>query len=349
MAVPTLRLVRGTRIAALAAMAAGVLGAPAGAWAAPAFTGALPADPANVTSATFAFTADDPATASCRLDGVELAAPCTSPREVTGLADGPHRFEVQADGAAVAHAWTVDTVAPETTMTAGPKGPIGETSATFAFEASEPGSTFVCRLDAGPWEPCASPHERTGMSEGSHRLSARAIDRAGNLDVTEAWRAFEVRPAGAAEQGGADQGSVDAGSGGAAITGTPTSTSTSGAGTGFEGGAAAVFDPVPPGLTRLTAPRLRLGRRVVLRWRLSEPARVTLRVERRSVRRGRVRWSAVPGSILADGVVGENGRAFWGRIGARVLRRGTYRLVARAQDAAGHRSPLVRAGFRVTR
>lgn len=65
------------------------------------------------TTETFAFTSNEPgSTFSCRLDSAPFQA-CTSPRTVTGLVPGPHRFEVRATDAAgntspvVARSWTV--------------------------------------------------------------------------------------------------------------------------------------------------------------------------------------------------------------------------------------------------
>ena len=51
------------------------------------------------TSAVFFFTANEPATFQCALDGGAFE-PCTSPRQVTGLAVGPHVFRVLATDAA---------------------------------------------------------------------------------------------------------------------------------------------------------------------------------------------------------------------------------------------------------
>lgn len=65
------------------------------------------------TTETFAFTSNEPGgTFSCRLDSAPFQS-CTSPKTVTGLVPGPHRFEVRATDAAgntspvVARSWTV--------------------------------------------------------------------------------------------------------------------------------------------------------------------------------------------------------------------------------------------------
>src|SRR6185503_6369857 len=51
---------------------------------------------ATTAGATFAFSSDDvPSTFECRLDGGSWTA-CTTTRTLSGLADGPHTFEVRA-------------------------------------------------------------------------------------------------------------------------------------------------------------------------------------------------------------------------------------------------------------
>jgi hypothetical protein len=99
------------------------------------------------------------------------------------------------------------------------------------------------------------------------------------------------------------------------------------------------------------------------RYTLSEPARVTLGIQRaRPGRRsgGRcvapsprlrkakrcIRYSTV-GTLRRTGTKGANSIRFTGRIGKRALRAGRYRAVISATDAAGNRSPLRTAGFRI--
>ncbi len=84
-----------------------------------------------------------------------------------------------------------DTVAPETTIDDGPADTSGLT-VSFSFSASEAGSTFECRLDAGPWQRCTSPLDYDSLEPGPHTFEARAIDAAGNVDPTPATRAFEA-------------------------------------------------------------------------------------------------------------------------------------------------------------
>jgi hypothetical protein len=85
--------------------------------------GAKPPALTRETAATFAFAANEAgATFQCSLDGAAYA-PCTSPVELVGLASRAHTFGVRAvdvagnvDGTPALHTWTVDNVAPETTI-----------------------------------------------------------------------------------------------------------------------------------------------------------------------------------------------------------------------------------------
>jgi len=89
-----------------------------------------PAAATQSTIATFEFTANiADSTFECALDSEPFEA-CTAPVEVTGLNAGSHTFAVRAtsplgvvEAVPTVYSWTVlatDTIAPETTITAGP-------------------------------------------------------------------------------------------------------------------------------------------------------------------------------------------------------------------------------------
>jgi hypothetical protein len=118
---------------------------------------------------------------------------------LTGLADGTHSFTAIATDAAgnpspasAAHTVTVDTTPPETTVNAGPNGPVGSSSASFAFSSSEPGSTFACSLDGAPFSACTSPQAYSGLGEGGHTFQVRATDAAANTDTSPGVRSWTV-------------------------------------------------------------------------------------------------------------------------------------------------------------
>jgi hypothetical protein len=62
----------------------------------------------------------------------------------------------------------------------------------FAFNASEPGIRFRCRLDQQPFRPCRSPRAYL-VSTGRHAFRVFAIDAAGNRDPSPALFRFQVR------------------------------------------------------------------------------------------------------------------------------------------------------------
>jgi hypothetical protein len=90
-----------------------------------------------------------------------------------------------------------DTTAPNTTITSGPTGTTTDNTPTFAFTASESGSTFQCQLDSGAWAACTSPWTTKALTDGMHGIAVRATDAAGNTDATAATQSFTVAAAAA--------------------------------------------------------------------------------------------------------------------------------------------------------
>lgn len=145
----------------------------------------------------------------------------------------------------------------------------------------------------------------------------------------------------------------------------------SGAGGGTSGGGGGLADATRPLLRDLAMSRASfsaantgpgfiaaVGTRVS--YRLSEAASTRFTVERatRGRRRGRrcvkgrrgrrcTRYVRLRGSFTQTGTAGLNSFRFMGRLRGRALRRGKYRLVAVATDAAGNRSAPVRRAFRI--
>ena len=118
-------------------------------------------------------------------------------------------------------------------------------------------------------------------------------------------------------------------------------------------------DRTRPAIRRLSMTRRRfaLGRRATprssrrvrrgtaFRVRLSEAARISIRLERV----GRGRRLAHAGTLRRAGSRGPNRIRFSGRIGRRALRPGGFRALVRARDAAGNVSRTRRVRFRVVR
>ncbi len=160
-----------------------------------------PSGPTQNAAPTFTFSADEPATFRCRVDGASFA-PCSGPGDshTTGsLADGSHRFSVRARDAAGNIEtdfvrFNVDTVAPQTAIDS---VTVSGSQAEVHFSGTDPSpgtgvASFECRIDAGPFQACSSPRTFIGLSPGSHTVRARAIDAAGNIDQTSAPRTFTV-------------------------------------------------------------------------------------------------------------------------------------------------------------
>jgi hypothetical protein len=147
-----------------------------------------PSGTLSVSSARFAFTSSEAnSTLECRLDGGAYGT-CASPISYVNLSDGSHTFQVRATDAAgntdatpAFRTWTVDTMAPHTTIHSGPSGPTNDVTPTFTF-SSEAGATFECSLDGAAFSPCTSPKTYTNLPDGHHTWDVRATDRAGNVE-----------------------------------------------------------------------------------------------------------------------------------------------------------------------
>lgn len=61
----------------------------------------------------------------------------------------------------------------------------------FTFVGSEP-SSFQCSLDGSAFAACTSPHALTGLADGDHVFQVRAVDEAGNVDLTPAEVAWNI-------------------------------------------------------------------------------------------------------------------------------------------------------------
>ncbi|GAB4191454.1 MAG: hypothetical protein OHK0022_05180 [Roseiflexaceae bacterium] len=119
------------------------------------------------------------------------------------LADGTHTVKATATDAAGntsvdsnTNTFTVDTQAPDTTITANPPLATSSTNASFSFTGSDGSgsgvASFECSLDGGAFVACTSPQNYTGLTEGNHTFAVRAIDNANNVDASPATYAWTV-------------------------------------------------------------------------------------------------------------------------------------------------------------
>jgi hypothetical protein len=84
-----------------------------------------------------------------------------------------------------------DTTPPETTIVSGPDGQVGK-KAKFKFASDDPAATFECALDRGSFSSCTSPKRVRRLDFGRHKFKVRAIDAAGNIDLSPAKIRFRA-------------------------------------------------------------------------------------------------------------------------------------------------------------
>jgi hypothetical protein len=148
-----------------------------------------PSGPVNSTSATFAFVSNEPDNSfQCTLDSAAWA-PCTSPQAYSALAQGPHLFKVRAINSVgeteltpAERPWTVETIAPTTTIESAPSGRVETGSAEISFSSNQANSTFECSLDGAGFSACVTPLKLSGLAPGPHSFTVRAKDPAGGTD-----------------------------------------------------------------------------------------------------------------------------------------------------------------------
>ena len=165
----------------------------------------------------------------------------------TGKPHGSYVLTVRAvDNAGnvteVARTFSIDAIAPETTIDSGVDdgATTTSTSLTWAMSASEAGSTFECRvfpaaLTPGAFAPCSSgtSHTASGFAPGVYTFETRATDAVGNVETTSVKRTFTVEdaPPPPPTGGGSEGGSGSSGGGetttpGAQLTTVTTTTTT---------------------------------------------------------------------------------------------------------------------------
>lgn len=87
-----------------------------------------------------------------------------------------------------------DKTPPQTFILMGPPRKSPARVAQFKFTSYEPGSSFECKLDRGPYKPCGSPITLRRLWLGKHVFEVWAIDTAGNKDKSPAMYKFRVAP-----------------------------------------------------------------------------------------------------------------------------------------------------------
>lgn len=86
-----------------------------------------------------------------------------------------------------------DTTAPTTTITSAPIDKTRDRTPTFAFTSSELGARFECSVDGSDFAACTSQHTTPKLDRGRHTFQVRAIDAAGNTDLSPASETFTIK------------------------------------------------------------------------------------------------------------------------------------------------------------
>ena len=160
--------------------------------------------PARTASrdATVTFTGEAGGHFECALDDADFFF-CSSPRDLSGLADGEHSLRMrQIDaagntGAAASRSWTVDATAPEAPELNGrPPALTNSAAAAFTF-TGEPGGAFECSLDQAPFSGCATPQTLGPLADGSHQFRVRQKDDLNNTGpvASHSWMVDTTPPA----------------------------------------------------------------------------------------------------------------------------------------------------------
>ncbi len=159
---------------------------------------ALTSEPSSMTQekgASFVFSGVNGSIVSyeCQFDGGGVQT-CSSPHALRNLSEGRHRFLVVGVNSTgrrtspVVYSWFVDSVKPVVSITSGPDNPTVNRNASFSFSASDSGSGIKrveCRLDSGSFSVCQGSVNYTNLSEGEHRFTVRAWDKADNPSVKQ--------------------------------------------------------------------------------------------------------------------------------------------------------------------
>ncbi|MEI7890178.1 MAG: hypothetical protein WCI34_07690, partial [Actinomycetes bacterium] len=153
-------------------------------------------------SASISISAEEGATFSCSVDGGDYSA-CSTPKSLSGLADGLHSLAVKAidalgnTGSAATASWTVDTTPPAAPVLSGAPDSLTKHITAAISASAEDGASLSCSVDGGDYLACSSPVALSGLADGAHSLAVKATDAAGNTGsaATASWTVDTTPPA----------------------------------------------------------------------------------------------------------------------------------------------------------
>jgi Ca2+-binding RTX toxin-like protein len=153
---------------------------------------------------------DDVTGFECMIDGFDDGPfPCNPGAPQPELPDGPYFFRVRAldaqpgPGPWTGQAFSVDTQAPQVTITGPPSG--NSSQLTFQISSPDPSApvTFECAIDQDELAPCGSSYTTPPLANGTYVLFVKGTDAAGNSSTTELPFGVQVTAASGGGGGGA--------------------------------------------------------------------------------------------------------------------------------------------------
>ncbi|WP_439883361.1 Ig-like domain-containing protein [Pontibacter sp. MBLB2868] len=115
------------------------------------------------------------------------------------LAEGSHQISAKATDAAgntssasASRGFSIDTKAPETTITSGPPAVSGTTDAVFNFSSSEANVTYQASINGAAFKVVTNPFQLSGLSDSNNELKVKAVDAAGNADLSPATYSWVI-------------------------------------------------------------------------------------------------------------------------------------------------------------
>jgi hypothetical protein len=158
------------------------------------------ADPSASSTASFSYHSNEAGSSfECALDGAGFSACPTAGVSYTGLANGPHSFQVRAidpsanvDPTPAGYSFSVavpvpapsppqpqpsprSVTAPQTILSTQPAVKTHDQTPTFRFHSNSAGAGFECSVDRQPFKPCRSPFTTKQLKPGRHTVAIRAV------------------------------------------------------------------------------------------------------------------------------------------------------------------------------
>ncbi len=150
-------------------------------------------------SVTFTYHSTKPnSTFECKLDSGSFATCPNSGFTTTTLSSGDHTFSVRAissigvtDPSPATRTFILD-LGPQTKIDSGPDGFTQDQRPRFTYSSNDPAATFECRFEVQAFKPCPAQgfEPEAPLDDGAYTFSVRAVDQAGNRDLTPATRSF---------------------------------------------------------------------------------------------------------------------------------------------------------------